>query len=168
MMEHPTRLIIQNHTGRIDSRAAVAVVPLVDKTQGEDDLSGRTPYQKGQWHGVIMEEGVYECRYVMEHHAESQERKRHDDNADSQRHLMPYAFDVEVPYIYVVGDDLTKDNGEVVAEPSVDEKEDAARKAAYPIGVGRDHLFGLLREYPLYEHSCGEEALGDEADGIYI
>ena len=57
---------------------------------------------------------------------------------------MPYSFDVEVPYIDIIGNELTENDGEVAAQPSVDEEKDAARQRTDPIDIGRHHLVGSL------------------------
>ena len=57
---------------------------------------------------------------------------------------MPYSFDVEVPYINIIGNELTENDGKVAAQPSVDEEKDAARQRTDPIDIGRHHLVGSL------------------------
>ena len=120
--------------------AAVAVVPLVNEPESKYYLACGAPNKEGQGNAVIVEEVFDEGLGIAEHHSDGQKGQGADEGAEGEREFVPYSFDVKIPDIDVVGDYLSEDDGEVIAHPSIEKKQDAADKAENPIEVGGDNF----------------------------
>lgn len=124
--------------------AAVAVVPLIDKADGEDKLSGRAKGQQPYRHLVVVEECLDESGSVRQHHGKGSNRKTGYSNPCDLWYVLPHAFDVQVPYIDVIRNELSKDYAEIIAQITIDEEQYASGKAEYPIDIRRQTSLCLL------------------------
>lgn len=147
--------------------APVAVVPLVDEAHGENELACRPEDEQPHGHLRIVEEAVDKGAGIAQHGCHCHDGQGEDKGAHHHRQLPPHALDVEVPNVDVVGDELPEDDREVVAQPAVDEEQDAACQAAHPVYHGRHDFLGPLRHDPLHQHAGREEPLCQEAQSIY-
>lgn len=107
--------------------ATVGIIPLVDKADGEDELSRRAEDEQPQRHRAVMQEVRDEVLSLREHHTQCRQRQCKDSHAEDHRDARLHSFDIQVPDIDIIGDELTEDDTEIVPQPAVDEQQDTPR-----------------------------------------
>ncbi len=152
--------------GQDGGLTTIRIIPLIDEPHCEDDLPHAAQDEQPQRYVGIVEEMLHKRRRVAQHHACGPHGQQVDEPAQHHRQALPDALDVEVPYIDVVGNKLSEDDGKVVAQPAIDEKQDASDEAEYPEKVRRHHFLSPLGEKPLHQDATGEERLRQKAYGI--
>ena len=96
---------------------------------------------------------------LREHVPDGEERRSNQDVADGTRDFLPIVFDVEVPDVNVIGNQLPQDDGKVVAQPPVKEQQVRPQQAQQPEDAGRHHPFRPLGQYPLEQQPSREADL---------
>lgn len=109
--------------GEFRLAATAGVEPLVDEAEGEDYLAGGAVDYHPQGDVVIAEEAVDGGVCVVRYGYYQRQWQQGDDGSQRRGHFMPYALDVEVPDVDVIGDYLPDDYGEIVAQPAVEAKQ---------------------------------------------
>ena len=109
--------------GEFRLAATAGVKPLVDEAEGEYYLAGGAVDYHPQGDVVIAEEAVDGGLCVVRHGYYQCQRQQDYDGPQRCGYFMPYALDVEVPDVDVIGDYLPDDYGEVVAQPAVEAKQ---------------------------------------------
>ena len=141
-------------------------IPLVDEPQRKNQLSARTEQQQPERHFVVLQERTEKERRIVPDGAQGCHGSQQQHDPEEKRQGTPQILGIEIPEIDVVGDELPEDDGEVVAQPTVEEQQPRPGHAAYPVGRRRNDLAGPLRKDPLHENPCREKRLGEKPDGI--
>ena len=150
------------------ARLAVArrVEPLVDEAQRENRLPYGAEEQQPEGHLVVLEEVPHEGLGMAGDGHERRHGREEQHSPQQQRNAAVESLQIEVPEVDVVGNQLPEDDGEVVAQPSVEEEQPRPGQRTYPVGRGRDDAVRPLREDPLDEDARREEELRQKADGV--
>lgn len=96
---------------------------MVDEAEGEDYLAGGAVDYHPQRYVVIAEKAVDGGLCIVRYGYYQHQWQQDDEGSQRRGYFMPYALDVEVPDVDVIGDYLPDDYGEIVAEPAVEAKQ---------------------------------------------
>lgn len=146
--------------------AAVTVIPLINKPEREDHLPGGAPKEQPRGNGAVVEEAQDKIINVGKEQPHGQHRQKEYYPPYQQRQLVPEAFDIQIPNVNIIGNELAEDDGKIIAQPAIQKKQYTARKREYPVEIWRHHLPGPLRQEPLHQHPGGEKALRQEANRV--
>lgn len=147
--------------------AAVGIIPLIYKAEGEDYLPGRAIKQQPEGNSFVMEERLNEIFGIVKQISKSTKRPAEQYYAQDEGHFSPYSFYIKIPYIYIIRYELSENYCEVFAQTTIDKKQNTSHKAANPIDYRRNNTLLPLRKNPLNQHSGGEKSLGNKSHRKY-
>jgi len=79
----------------------IGIDPLIHKTQGKDDLPGRTEDKKPQRDFFVLKKVVDKRGNIVEYHSSRDYRSDHQQGLEKKTEFLPQAFLIEVPQIPV-------------------------------------------------------------------
>ena len=106
---------------------------MIYKSQCEYDLSCRAEYHQPERNVVITEETLEIYGGILEKQQHRYYWRGQQHRLQKQPETLPDTFGVQIPQIYIIGNELSEYYGKIIAENTIDEHEVGSDNTQYPV-----------------------------------
>ena len=139
------------------------IEPLIDESDRKDRLPRDAVNKEPNGNPRIGKKACL-CLVPTEYEQPNACRNRQAKEYDPQQpmHLLPRAFGLEIPDVNIVGDRLSENDDEIVAEPAIYAEQERCNHTHLPKDDRRNNFAGAFRHHPLHNHPTRKQSLSQQ------